>query len=84
MQLGESIELIDKGIRALDKWKEVVDTTRSDVDNDENHFPYDNKKLFDRTRNIIRVLKDLRAATMCLWEFYSFLGDDLKKVTGDP
>ena len=83
MPLEESIDLIDKGIRVLEKWYETFHATKKEVENGEAHWPYDNKKLFERTRYITKVLKNLKEAAVCLREFYCFLGDDLKKVTGN-
>lgn len=82
MPLEESIDLIEKGIRVLDKWYETVTATKKEVDNGESHWPSD-KKLFDRTKHIKSILQEMKDAAVCLKEFFSFLGEDLKKVTGD-
>ena len=82
VEKGTSIELIEKGIRVLDKWYETVNATKKDVDDGDSHWPTD-KKLFDRTKHIKGILQEMKEAAVCLKEFYSFLGEDLKKVTGD-
>ena len=79
----KSLELIDRGIRVLDKWYETVTQTKKEVDTgDNNHWPSD-KKLFDRTKHIKSILQEMKEAVVCLKEFFSFLNKDLKKVTGD-
>ena len=82
MELEDSIDLIEKGIRVLDKWYETVTATKKEVDNGESHWPFE-KSLFERTKHIKSILQEMKEAAVCLKEFYSFLGEDLKKVTGD-
>ncbi|OMJ92498.1 hypothetical protein SteCoe_4738 [Stentor coeruleus] len=81
MELEDSIDLIEKGIRVLDKWYETVTQTKKEVEGDA-HWPSD-KKLFDRTKHIKSILLEMKEAVVCLKEFFSFLNKDLKKVTGD-
>jgi hypothetical protein len=83
MQPDQAIELIEKGINVLEKWQSTYGATRREVDKGENRWPYDFKRLFERTRHMSNVCTNLKFAANCLKEFYSFLGDDLKKVTGD-
>jgi dynein heavy chain, axonemal len=82
MDLDESIKLIEKGIRVLDKWYETVTATKKEIDDGENHWPSE-KSLFERTKHIKSILQEMKEAAACLQEFISFLGEDLKKVTGD-
>lgn len=79
----EAIQLIVSGIDVLDKWSETYNKTRKEVDKNEARWPYDQKRLFEGTRQMTKVLGNLKEAAVCLKEFYNFLGDDLKKVTGD-
>jgi dynein heavy chain len=79
----EAITLIESGIEVLDKWFETYSKTRKEVDKNEARWPYDHRRLFEGTKQMTKVLQNLQFAAVCLKEFYSFLGDDLKKVTGD-
>lgn len=81
--LKESQDIIEKGIKVLEKWSETFSATRREVESGESHWPYDQKKLFERTKHITKVLKDLKKAVICIQEFKSFLGEDLIKVTED-
>ena len=83
MPPDDAILLIEKGIRVLDKWYETYTATRKEIDKGENRWPYDVKRLFERTRHMGKVCVNIKEAAICAKQFDTFLGDELKRVTKD-
>src|SRR5689334_5669043 len=49
----------------------------------ENRWEFDRKKLFDQTNYMAKICENLYQIAETLSQFNQFLGNDLKRVTGD-
>ncbi|NXQ89466.1 DYH10 protein, partial [Nyctibius grandis] len=70
----------------LEKWKKCYLAVRAQIEacGSEQHWDFDQKRLFEKTDYMASVCQDLYDIFQVIEEFYSLFGPELKAVTGDP
>uniref|UniRef100_A0A8D0FMY2 Dynein heavy chain tail domain-containing protein n=1 Tax=Strix occidentalis caurina TaxID=311401 RepID=A0A8D0FMY2_STROC len=70
----------------LEQWKKCYFTVRAQIEESgrEQHWEFDQKRLFEKTDYMTSVCQDLYDILQVIEEFYNIFGPELKAVTGDP
>ncbi|NXF67054.1 DYH10 protein, partial [Ciccaba nigrolineata] len=70
----------------LEQWKKCYFTVRAQIEESggEQHWEFDQKRLFEKTDFMTSVCQDLYDILQVIEEFYNIFGPELKAVTGDP
>ncbi|NXL28176.1 DYH10 protein, partial [Glaucidium brasilianum] len=71
----------------LEQWKKCYFTVRAQIEESgrEQHWEFDQKRLFEKTDYMTSVCQDLYdILQVVIEEFHSIFGPELKAVTGDP
>ena len=86
MRSGDAEKLCGGAKEMLLSWSKNYNKTQDKIDHSssEHRWQFDKKRLFDRSKYIVRVVDDLSDMISILNHFRMFLGPRLKSVTGDP
>ncbi|XP_071619148.1 dynein axonemal heavy chain 10 isoform X2 [Heliangelus exortis] len=70
----------------LEQWKKCYFAVRAQIEESEGeqHWEFDQKRLFEKTDYMASVCQDLYDVLQVIEEFYNTFGPELKVVTGDP
>uniref|UniRef100_A0A8C0IJ94 Dynein heavy chain tail domain-containing protein n=1 Tax=Bubo bubo TaxID=30461 RepID=A0A8C0IJ94_BUBBB len=70
----------------LEQWKKCYFTVRAQIEESgrEQHWEFDQKRLFEKTDYMTSVCQDLYDILQVIEEFYNIFGPELKAVTGHP
>ena len=84
---GKDAEILCEQVKQmLLSWSKNYNKTQEKIDksSSEHRWQFDKKRLFDRSKYIVRVIEDLNDLVSVLNHYKMFLGARLKSVTGDP